>query len=198
MTDALHPINRGAPIPSVSPSVRTSRRLIALTGFMGCGKSTVARLLARQTGWIHIDLDKRIVDRAGLPIPTIFSQLGEPAFREAEHQELRRILGEASSAGKPTVISLGGGTMARAANVEILKQAGCAVIWLDCPVEELLQRCSHITDRPLFKDEASFRQLYTERLPFYQLADHRVESSVEPLRVVQSIISLNIMEGVPR
>ena len=164
---------------------------------MGCGKSTVARLLARQTGWIHIDLDKRIVDRAGLPIPTIFSQLGEPAFREAEHEELRRILGEASSAGKPTVISLGGGTMARAANVEILRQAGCAVVWLDCPVDELLQRCSHITDRPLFKDEGSFRQLYDERLPFYQLADHRVESSVEPLRVVQSIISLNIMEGVP-
>lgn len=165
---------------------------------MGCGKSTVARLLARQTGWIHIDLDKRIVDRAGLPIPTIFSQLGEPAFREAEHEELRRILGEASSAGKSTIISLGGGTMARAVNVELLRQAGCAVVWLDCPVEELLQRCSHITDRPLFKDEASFRQLYTERLPFYQLADHRVESSVEPLRIVQSIISLNIMEGLPR
>lgn len=198
MTDALHPINRGTPITSVSPAVRTTRRLIALTGFMGCGKSTVARLLARQTGWIHIDLDKRIVDRAGLPIPTIFSQLGEPAFREAEHEELRRILGEASGAGKPTVISLGGGTMARAINVELLKQAACAVVWLDCPVEQLLQRCSHITDRPLFKDEASFRQLYTERLPFYQLADHRVESSAEPLRIVQSIISLNIMEGVPR
>ncbi len=165
---------------------------------MGCGKSTVARLLARQTGWIHIDLDKRIVERAGLPIPTIFSQLGEPAFREAEHEELTRILGEASSAGKPTILSLGGGTMAQASNVEMLNNAGCAVIWLHCPVEELLQRCSHITDRPLFKDEASFRQLYQDRLPFYGLADHRVDSSLEPLRVVQSIISLGVMEGVPR
>lgn len=60
-----------------------------------------------------------------------------------------------------------------------------------------MQRCSHITDRPLFKDEASFRRLYQERLPFYELARYRVESSAEPLRVVQSIIALGILEGVP-
>jgi len=198
VTDTLHPISRNTSPAPVSPALRANRRLIALTGFMGCGKSTVARLLARQIGWIHADLDKRIVERAGLPIPIIFAQLGEPAFREAEHEELKRILGEAAAAGKPTIVSLGGGTMAQAANMELLKQAACATVWLKCPVEELLQRCSHITDRPLFKDEASFRKLYEERRPFYELAEYRVESSVEPLRVVQSIIALGIMEGVPR
>ena len=159
--------------------------------------ATVARLLARQIGWIHADLDKRIVARVGLSVPAIFAQLGEPAFRQTEREELERILGEAAATAKPTIVSLGGGTMAQPANMELLKQAGCAIVWLQCSVEELIQRCSHITDRPLFKDEASFRQLYQDRLPFYQLAHHRVEGSIEPLRVVQSIIALGILEGVP-
>ena len=198
VTDALTPVgNNNFQAGAASPGIRVNRRLIALTGFMGCGKSTVARLLARQIGWIHADLDKRIVARVGLSVPAIFVQLGEPAFRQTEREELERILGEAAATAKPTIVSLGGGTMAQPANMELLKQAGCAIVWLQCSVEELIQRCSHITDRPLFKDEASFRQLYQDRLPFYQLAHHRVEGSIEPLRVVQSIIALGILEGVP-
>ena len=198
MTDALTPVsNKDLQTGTTSPGVRINRRLLALTGFMGCGKSTVARLLARQIGWIHSDLDKCIVARGGLTIPEIFAQLGEPAFRKTEHEELERILGEATATAKPTIVSLGGGTMAQPANMELLNRAGCATVWLQCSVEELMQRCSHITDRPLFKNEASFRRLYQERLPFYQLAHHRVESSVEPLRVVQSIIALGILDGVP-
>jgi shikimate kinase len=200
VTDALTSVNNNRDIPAgtASPNVRINRRLLALTGFMGCGKSTVARLLARQIGWIHADLDKRIVERVGMAIPAIFARLGEPAFRQTEHEELERILGEAAATAKPTIVSLGGGTMAQPANMELLRQAGCATVWLQCPVEELMQRCSHITDRPLFKDEATFRRLYQDRLPFYELAQHRVESSVEPLRVVQSIIALGILEGVPQ
>jgi shikimate kinase len=199
VTDALTPVgNHGTSSGTVSSGARLNHRILALTGFMGCGKSTVARLLARQIGWIHIDLDKRIVARADLTIPEIFAQLGEPAFRQIEHQELQRILGEATETGKPTIVSLGGGTVAQSSNTELLQKTGCATVWLQCPVDELMQRCSHITDRPLFKDEASFRQLYQERLPFYELARYRVESSVEPLRVVQSIIALGILDGVPQ
>jgi shikimate kinase len=200
VTDALTSVNNSRDIPAgaASPNVRINRRLLALTGFMGCGKSTVARLLARQIGWIHADLDKRIVERVGMAIPAIFARLGEAAFRQTEREELERILGEAAATAKPTIVSLGGGTMAQPPNMDLLRQAGCATVWLQCPVEELMQRCSHITDRPLFKDEASFRRLYQERLPFYELAQHRVESSVEPLRVVQSIIALGILEGVPQ
>lgn len=199
MTDALSSAghNNSFPAGVASPTPRLNHRLLALTGFMGCGKSTVARLLARQIGWIYADLDKRIVARGGMSIPEIFAQLGEAAFRRIEHEELDRILGEALATSKPTIISLGGGTTAQPANTELLQQAGCHTVWLQCPVEELMQRCSHITDRPLFKDAASFRHLYEQRLPFYELARYRVESSAEPLRVVQSIIALGILEGVP-
>jgi shikimate kinase len=164
---------------------------------MGCGKSTVARLLAKQIGWLHADLDKRIVERSGMPVPEIFARHGEVAFRGMEHEELQRILGEILELSRPTIISLGGGTIVQDRNVQLLRQAGCPVVWLYCNVEELLRRCSHITNRPLFRDEASFRQLYEQRLPFYEQADYRVESSVEPLRVVQQIIALGILEGVP-
>ncbi len=164
---------------------------------MGCGKSTVARLLARQIGWHCEDLDKRIVERAGRSVPEIFAQFGEPAFREMEHEELSRVVGEALEQEKPSVVSLGGGTTAQPPNLALLRQNGCVLVWLECPVEELLRRCAHITNRPLFRDEATFRQLYQQRLPSYKLADYRVDSAVEPLRVVEQILALGILERVP-
>jgi shikimate kinase len=163
---------------------------------MGTGKSTVARLLARQIGWLHVDLDKRITDTTGHSIPEIFEGEGEAAFRKLEYEELARTLGEAKALGRPTIVSLGGGTTAQPANLAVLERNAATLIWLHCPVEELLRRCAHITNRPLFRDEASFRELYQQRLPFYELAHYRVESAVEPLRVVEQILALGILDKV--
>ena len=170
---------------------------LCLTGFMGTGKSTVARLLARQISWHYVDLDKRIAERAGMDISEIFSHHGEAAFREMEHEELGRIFGEGIEQGKRCVVALGGGTIAQPRNLARLRENGAVLIWLHCPVEELLKRCARITNRPLFRDEASFRRLYAERLPFYEQADYRVESNIEPLRVVEQILGLGILERVP-
>lgn len=172
------------------------RRLVCLTGFMGSGKSTVARLLARQIGWQSVDLDKLIAEAAGATIPEIFAKQGEPAFRKIEHEELEKTIGEALALQKPRIVSLGGGTTAQADNVALLREKDAAVVWLQCPVEELLSRCAHITNRPLFRDEASFRQLYQDRLPSYELADYRVETNIEPLRVVERILALGIFPKV--
>jgi shikimate kinase len=171
-------------------------RLICLIGFMGTGKSTVARLLSRQIGWKHVDLDKRVTETAGMEITAIFARQGEPAFRRMETEELRRVLGEAVETAAPTVVSLGGGTTTQPANLELLRACSASLVWLHCPVEELLSRISRITNRPLFRDEASFRLLYEQRLPSYELADYRVESNVEPLRVVEQILNLGILEKV--
>ena len=173
-----------------------ARTLVCLTGFMGTGKSTVARLLARQVGWQHVDLDKRIVEATGQTIPIIFARLGEPEFRRAEHHQLTRILGEAAEQQRPRIVSLGGGTTAQQQNVTLLRQSGAALIWLHCPIADLLKRAARITDRPLFRDEASFRKLYDERLPSYELADFRVETNTEPLRVVEQILALGIFPKV--
>lgn len=168
----------------------TPRKLIALTGFMGSGKTTVGRLLAERLGWRFVDLDSRIVDRAGLPIVDIFKSHGEPAFRAFEMEMLDRAVGEAIEQDRPALIALGGGTLTRPENLARLRQAGAMLVWLDCPVEELLLRCAGMTDRPLFIDEAGFRRLYDERRPLYAQAEYRVEAVTEPVRVVERILAL--------
>jgi shikimate kinase len=164
---------------------------------MGSGKSTVAKLLRRQTGWPSIDLDKRVTEVAGISVTEIFARMGEAEFRRIEHEQLLRALAEAAEQQKPTIISLGGGTVTQPQNVALLRDHDAALIWLQCPIEELLHRCAQISDRPLFRDEYSFRQLYQDRLPFYEAADFRVDSNIDPLRVVEQILALGIFPRVP-
>ena len=170
-------------------------RMVCLTGFMGSGKSTVGRLLAAQLAWHFVDLDSEIERHTGLPISQIFEQKGEPVFRDTEHDCLTRVLGWASERDARVVLALGGGTFAQPRNAALLHNVdapGVAVIWLDCAIESLLQRCVLMGDRPLFRDEASFRRLYEERLPYYRLADYRIESGGESIRVVEQILALGI------
>jgi shikimate kinase len=180
---------------STMTDIRASR-LVCLTGFMGCGKSTTAVLLARQVGWSCIDLDKRITDTIGMEIPEIFSRMGEGEFRRIEHEQLLRAIGESVEQQKPSILSLGGGTTAQPRNLAPLRQNRAILIWLQCAIEELLVRCAQITNRPLFRDETSFRKLYEERLPWYELSDYRVDSSAEPLRTVEQILALGIFPKV--
>lgn len=163
---------------------------------MGAGKSTTGQLLARQVGWPHVDLDKRIEEAAGLEIADIFARTGEPEFRRIEHAQLVRILGEGTETQQSRIVSLGGGTTTQQQNLALLRENGAVLVWLQCPVEVLLSRCVQITNRPLFRDETSFRELYRQRLPCYELSDYRVDSNAEPLRVVEQILALGIFPKV--
>src|SRR5947209_431609 len=167
--------------------------ILALAGFMGSGKTTVGTLLARQLAWRFVDLDARIEETAGLRIPEIFERLGEPAFRQMEADQLRAALGRAQELKESVILALGGGTYAQPGAPEFLRNAGIPVIWLDASPEILLGRCMTMTGRPLFRDEPSFRALYAQRLPSYQLADHRVDSSGEPARVVAEILTRHLV-----
>ena len=160
---------------------------------MGSGKTTIGTLLARQLAWRFVDLDDLIVASASLPIPQIFERLGEPAFRQIEADQLRAALGRAAETKESTVLALGGGTYAQPGCSEFLRSAGVPVLWLDSPIEILLSRCMTMTGRPLFRDEASFSALHAQRLPSYQLADYRVDSSGQPNRVVAEILRLGIV-----
>jgi shikimate kinase len=178
------------------PNENRLRRLVCLTGFMGSGKSTTARLLASQLGWSRTDLDKNITEVTGLAIAQIFATQGEAEFRRIEREQLERIVAEYAETQRPRIVSLGGGTIAQPQNLLLLRENGAILIWLHCPIEHLLHRCAQVTDRPLFRDEASFRRLYEERLPAYELADYRVDSSGEPLSVVEQILALGIFPQV--
>lgn len=187
----------------MSSGVKSRVKLLCLAGFMGSGKTTVGRQLAQQLGWKFLDLDERIEERAGAKIAEIFERLGEAAFRDLEYEQLSRALDESAAGSVPAVIALGGGTFAQPRNLDLLRAAckpedapreGC-VVWLDCAVEQLFARCVTMGNRPLFRDEVSFRKLYEERVPFYRLADFRVEGDAEPRIVVERIIALGIVDN---
>jgi shikimate kinase len=181
------------PIGRAQPS-RAS--IIGLAGFMGAGKSTVGTRLARQLGWRFVDLDERIEQAAGISIPEFFEHHGEFAFRQLEAEQLRAALGRAVEFHESTVLALGGGTYAQPGAPEFLRNSGVPVIWLDTSIEILLSRCMTMSGRPLFRDEASFRALHAQRLPSYQLADFRVDSSLDAAVVVTEILRRGIA-GIP-
>lgn len=165
---------------------------------MGSGKTTVGNLLARQLAWRFVDLDDRIEQAASLSIPEIFERFGELTFRQMEADQLRAALGRAQELKESIILALGGGTYAQPGAPEFLRNAGVPVVWLDTAPDVLLARCMTMTGRPLFRDEASFRSLYAQRLPSYQLADFRVDSSGEPSRVVAEILGRHIITAMPR
>lgn len=168
--------------------IRHRRKVIYLLGFMGSGKSTVGQLLAHVLRWPLIDLDAVIEAGQGLSIREIFENSGEVFFRQVE----RAALTEASKA-EPAVIALGGGTFAQPSNVDLIQQLGGTTVWLDCPPEILRARCAGLENRPLFRDEQSFTQLFMERVPYYRLADFRVSTEArKPEEVVEQILSLRV------
>jgi len=149
-------------------------RIIALTGFMGAGKTSIGRALATLLRWSFVDLDQEIELPENKPIREIFRLHGESQFRELEARALHRILEQVSA---PTVIALGGGTFVQTGNAELLRNAGTHVVFLETPLEEMLERCVvgggslEESLRPLASAPDAFRELYAQRLPLYRNAD---------------------------
>ena len=155
---------------------------------MGAGKSSVGVRLAEALRWPFIDLDTAIEAGQGLTIREIFEQAGEPFFRAIERAALEEIVKT-----EPAVIALGGGTFAQPQNLELIQARGGTTVWLDCSPEELRRRCEGINNRPLFRDAASFEQLYQQRLPYYQLAEYRVSTEGRTAdEVAESVLQLQL------
>ncbi|HYM12243.1 MAG TPA: shikimate kinase [Bryobacterales bacterium] len=162
--------------------------LIALVGFMGCGKSTAGRLLAERLGWQFVDLDEEIERRTGRAVPEIFEQEGEAQFRQLEHEafvEQQRLARQ----GRARVVAMGGGAFVESRNRDQLEVTGLS-IWLDCPLDELWLRVAKESHRPLARRREDFDRLYQQRLPHYRLADFTVAASDAPPRVVEAILKL--------
>lgn len=146
-------------------------RHLALVGFMGAGKTTLAPKLGELLGRPLVALDDEVERRYGETIPHIFERDGEEAFRRVESH----VLGEVLERRHPTVLDLGGGVVTFADNHGQL--AGDAfTIHVDVDVDTAWKRVRR-TDRPLAQDEQAFRRLYDERSPLYRaVADATVES----------------------
>ncbi|HEU4510515.1 MAG TPA: shikimate kinase [Pyrinomonadaceae bacterium] len=145
---------------------------IVITGFMGCGKSKVARELARHLNVLFVDLDEKITQREGRSPAQLIVEDGERAFRAIESNTLREVL-NTKAAG---VIALGGGAWIEEVNRVMVEQHGCTSVWLDVPFEVCWSRIeTSVEDRPLGRTRSQALELYNRRRPIYQLANVRIE-----------------------
>jgi shikimate kinase len=151
---------------------------VYLVGFMGAGKTTVARELARRLDWAIEDIDERIERREHRDIPAIFRQEGEPYFRALERAELVALHGQ-----RGVVVATGGGTMADPISRELMLRDG-VVVWLDAPIETLLDRAPLDGRRPLAADRIEMERLYTLRLAAYRQAHVRIDAGRGPVQDV--------------
>lgn len=152
-----------------------------LVGFMGTGKSTVGRLLAKRLGLVFLDSDHEIEARAGMPIPELFKLKGEAHFRELE-----KAFVESGHAAEGCVVACGGGLVTQDGMIEALRDRGIVACLFASP-ETILKRTSANKNRPLLdveNPEQRIRELLAKREPAYLRSgaciytDHRPMSEV--------------------
>ena len=149
---------------------------IIITGFMGSGKTRLARELARRLNLEMIDLDDRVTEREGRSPAQLIVDEGEEAFRLIESAVLHELL-ETNGAG---VIALGGGAWIVDANRQLIDEYDCLTVWLDVPFEVCWARIeTSDDDRPLGRTREQAQTLYDRRRPVYQLAKIHVEVTGE-------------------
>lgn len=158
-----------------------------LTGFMGAGKSTIGKLLAKQIGYRFYDTDHLVMKGFGKPVSRIFAENGEEAFRRAEILVLNELVRRDRS-----VISTGGGTLVRDEAFNIARRSG-TLVYLRAPVSSLYERVIFSPkDRPVVDvpdTESIFLQRFEERRHYYEQADITVDTiDRRPTDVVQEII----------
>jgi shikimate kinase len=169
--DAVAKPDDGALIAALGP------RSVVLVGMMGSGKSSIGRRLAARLAIPFVDADSEIEVAAGMTIPEIFEQHGEPYFRAGEARVIARLLDHG-----PQVLATGGGAFMNRDTRAAIGQKAVSV-WLKAEVDVLMKRIKRRSDRPLLKNgdpAATLTALIAERYPVYAEADLTVLSRDVP------------------
>jgi shikimate kinase len=165
---------------------------IVLVGFMGAGKSTVGRALAAEVALRLVDTDELIVQKRGRPIPRIFDEEGEEAFRCYETEVLRSL---ADACG--LVVATGGGIVGRPENWDLMRRMG-PIVYLRAQWPTLRARIGACTNRPLASGDRSEEEivaLLQRRLPLYEQADLIVDTENKTVAEVIEEIRRGIENG---
>ena len=133
---------------------------IILSGFMGCGKTTIGKIIARKLDLDFIDTDKLIEEREGRRIREIFDTDGEGYFRDKEHEICAELSREDNK-----VIATGGGALTFNRNKEVLSKNG-RIIFIDVDLDTIIKRIGNDSRRPLLNSET--RALFDKRNPIYK------------------------------
>ena len=160
--------------------------IVSLIGLSGCGKTTVAGLVASHLRWGLVDLDREVELRSGTTIATLFSEEGEVGFRQREAVALTEAL-----SGDDRVIATGGGAPCQSGAMDALLEAG-QVVWLQASVSVLLERTVDRGHRPLLSIGDGARETLVQQLsdrePFYARAHLAVQTDgLSPEAVAERI-----------
>ena len=158
---------------------------VALLGFMGTGKSSVAPVLAAQLGMQWVDLDTVILQNSGFSsISEIFAAEGESGFRDRESKAVSSV-----ASAEQLVIATGGGVIGRRENIELLKSNGGVCVFLRTSFDEIIRRLSNASGRPLLEDKERAKKLYHERQALYlSCADSTVDTDAKSVEQVSAEI----------
>ncbi|MEN8613742.1 shikimate kinase [Dehalogenimonas sp. THU2] len=159
------------------------KRNIALIGFMGSGKSSAGKRMARRLGYEFVEIDRLIEQQAGKSVAQIFAELGEPGFRDLEEE----IINKVSVSARGAVIACGGGVVQRPVNIDRLRNSS-HIVYLETDTASLQDRLSNSRNRPLLEHPDRDRiiaDLHTARRPLYEAAaDITVKTGGRPFAAV--------------
>lgn len=156
---------------------------VFLCGFMGCGKSTVGKLLAKKMGFCFYDTDELIVEEQNMSIPDIFAQKGEPYFREVEARIVK------SMCGKSAIVACGGGAMLNADTAAAANENGI-VVFIDVPFEVCYERICNDSNRPIAasSNKEQLLERYSSRYGIYSAhSAFTVDGSGSPMEIADKI-----------
>jgi len=174
-----------------------TQRRIVLVGFMGCGKTTVAKELARHLDCDFVDLDTFITESLGQSPAEIIQTEGEAIFRKLETRALEDVLNRSEL----RVIALGGGTWTMETNRTMVARQDSLSVWLDAPFDLCWKRIisSGDTVRPLAPDRDAAKTLFESRRADYGLAQLRIRltSETELTEILDKIVTNSVSSSHP-
>ena len=155
-----------------------NNKIITFIGMMGTGKSKFGRLIAKNLSFNFYDIDLLIEQKFNNTIKTIFEEKGEKFFRLAEENIIKELIYTLSQANKSSVISLGGGAFDNV-NTRTLLLKKSHVIWLNSPVEKLINRVGDGSKRPMIRGDVnkSISELLKKRIKYYSLCHDQLNTN---------------------
>jgi shikimate kinase len=172
--------------PGSEPGLTLPPRRIVLTGFMGCGKTTVGPLVAERLGWKFLDVDDVIEAESGVTIAELFARQGEAHFRTREHATIARL-----ALAEALILALGGGAIEEPSTRELLLTTpGTLLIHLEVELATTIARCAGTEyTRPILADHANLANRYNKRLPLYRSAHVSIAvDTLSPGEVADAIL----------
>ena len=169
-----------------------SKKIITFIGMMGTGKSKFGRLIAKNFNFTFYDIDSLIEKKFNNTIRNLFQENGEKFFRQVEENIIKELIFTISQTNQNSVISLGGGAFDNVSTRTLLLK-NSHVVWLNTPIETLVNRIGDGSKRPMIKGDVkkSISALLKKRIKYYSLCHDQLNTDkLNQNQIIEKIIKI--------